>query len=694
MDLDEQTTDNGLVLPDSIYTATLPSLVYAPDELGDLSLFPELGSRQSMDTWDLEEFGYTYEAPIVHRDRRMKGAHQPPEYYAYSPDRSETWEDGVHAIEDHDWAGTKAEYEQEDTTNASTPEVTTERDSEPAVLSRTEFDHHDTEIGQDPGSPKLPVQEELANQTCNGEVSSPPWIASPVRIQKSNPISVPENAHQNAAMIPEVETEMMRDNDIPMDDEVEIESANGATILTSDLRHAKSSSVHEEVLHDGGGIDEARDDSGVNDIVSGMSALLSESGEKSHGTTILAATSRNDTAHTYELEDSLDSLAQPSDSLAPSTANCASQPSISDEDIQQTLQTTAADVSLQDDAAGEVPEGLLAPSPSDHIAMEEPRENISSPEPRDDAEEPKSEAHEEILSSENMSESTLAQANEPEAMKPEQLENSGAVMEQSRDLPPLAVFTEGLSTPTSTEAITAADQQCAPESSLMASDHFKRSRSRSMDALLDSEQETPAKKKIKANNSAQPTAAEPEHVAEEIDDTEMKLPVEASKRLTPTKSPKEAKDGDEPVTNEAPKTKRKSKSVSLAYPQFQPYLTSSRRGSNQSKQPRKPSQKKPTSILKTTSALTLMAQYLPSGTSTPTKMIRPYFPKTTSTSATQQTIHPHQPSRIPSGTSTPPHTPQAPTRPSAPQRTSFQTANSHPSAPPSHQACISACTTT
>jgi hypothetical protein len=580
MNFDEQTTDNGLVLPDSIYTATLPSLVYAPDELGDLSLFPKLGSRQSMDTWDLEEFGYTYEAPIVHRDGKMKGAQQPPEYYAYSPDRSETWEDGVHAIEDHDWAGTKAEYEQEDTTNASTPEVTTERDSEPAVLSRTEFDHHDTEIGQDPGSPKLPVQEELANQTCDGEVSSPPWIASPVRIQKNNPISVPEDARQNAAMISEVETEMMRENDVPMDGEVEIESANGATTLTSDPRHAKSSPVHEQVLHGGGGIAEARDDPGVSDIVSRMSALLSESGGKSHGTTILAATSQNDTAHTHQLEGSLDSPAQPSDSLAPATANRASQASSSDEETQQTLEATAADVPLQDDAAVEVPEGLLAPSPSGHIAMEEPRENISSPEPRDDAEEPESEAHEEILGSENMSEYTLAQANEPEVMKPEQLDDRGAVMEQSRDLPPLAVFTEGLSTPTGTEASATVDQQSALENSSVVAGSSKRSRSPSLDVLLDREQETPAKKKIKANESAQPTVAELEPAVEAIDETEMKLPVEASKRPTPTKSPKGAKDGEEPVTNEAPKTKRKSRNVSLAYPQFQHHLTSSRRASN------------------------------------------------------------------------------------------------------------------
>jgi hypothetical protein len=634
MNLDEQTTDNGLVLPDSIYTARLPSLVYALDELGDLSLFPELGSRQSMDIWDLREFGYTYEAPIVHRDGRMNGAQQPPEYYAYSPDRSETWEDGVQAIEDHGWAGTKTEYEQEDITNASTPEVTTERDSEPAVLSRTEFDRHNTEIGQDPGSPKLPVQEELANQTCDGEVSSPPWIASPVRNQKSNPISVPEDAHQDAAMIPEVETEMMCDNDIPMDDEVEIESTNGATTLTSDLSHAKSSPVHEQVLHGGGGIDEVRDDPGVNDIVSGMSALLSESRAKSHGTTILAATSQNDTAHTHKLEGSLSSPAQPSDSLAPSTANCASQPSISDEDIQQTLQTTA-DVPLQDDAAGEVPEGLLVPSPSGHIAMEEPRENTSSPEPRDDAEEPESEAYEEILSSENMSESTLAQANEPEVMKSEQLEDSGAVMEQSQDLPPFSAVKDILSTPTSTEAITAADQQSTLESSLVASDHFKRSRSRSMDALLDSEQETPAKKKIKANESAQPTAAEPEPAAEKIGDTEPKLLADDTKRHILTKSPKEAKDGDEPVTNRAPKTKRKSKYVSLPYSRFQHQLTYSRPSSNQCNHPQSPSPKKPTSISKTTSVLTLMAPYLLSSTPTPTKIIRPYFPKTTSISATQ-----------------------------------------------------------
>jgi hypothetical protein len=108
-----------LFIPDTIYTTedsrdgVLPSQYYAPGQLGNLALFPELmNTPYPLDyvPWDLEELGYRYVAPVVHPDGRMEGGLHAPEYYAYSPrpHKIDRWEEGSEAIDDDDddgWLG-------------------------------------------------------------------------------------------------------------------------------------------------------------------------------------------------------------------------------------------------------------------------------------------------------------------------------------------------------------------------------------------------------------------------------------------------------------------------------------------------------------------------------------------------------------------------------------------------------------
>jgi hypothetical protein len=106
----DQTADKDLDLvpPSTIYSAQdfqenlWPSLAFVPEQLGDLSLFPDMPLLQPTG-WELENFGYSFDGPHVYADGHMDDALKPPEYYAYSPPRFDTWEDGLQAIEEFDW---------------------------------------------------------------------------------------------------------------------------------------------------------------------------------------------------------------------------------------------------------------------------------------------------------------------------------------------------------------------------------------------------------------------------------------------------------------------------------------------------------------------------------------------------------------------------------------------------------------
>lgn len=120
----DQTMDKklDLTLPATIYSRRdiqedlWSSLAFAPGELGDLSLFPEMPPLQTND-WSLETFGYVYDGPHVYEDGHMDNATHPPEYYLYSPPRNDTWEDGLQTIEDFDWSAI------ETADDVTTPEV-------------------------------------------------------------------------------------------------------------------------------------------------------------------------------------------------------------------------------------------------------------------------------------------------------------------------------------------------------------------------------------------------------------------------------------------------------------------------------------------------------------------------------------------------------------------------------------------
>jgi hypothetical protein len=562
MDLDEQTTDDCVVLPYSIYAAEdisgreLPSLCYTAEELGDTLLFAKLGSLQTMGLWDLEELGYTYDALIVRHDGKIEGAQQLPDYYAYSPDRTHTWEDGLQAIEDHDWSANKEKHKEEEVTNTSTMEATTDRSPEIAGLCFTKSDERN-EFSRFPNSLKPRVQQEVVGQPRRDEVSSPPWIASLSKIREDDALFERKHAFEETVAVPASETEAARDA-VSMTDEVlvQVEPTEATPTLISDPKHTVVSPGHEEFLHDSSVIGEREEPSGLDDIVTRFSALMSNSMGKPHGTAAFDDTLQNGVECAHSPDSSQNLPVKPSKSLAPSIAESSPPASIMDGGLQCGSEAISADAILKD--------GFPGSSPSGEMTVKEPGEKATTPGPKEYAEDLATEALEDNSSSETMPESIPIKTDKPEHEVIVQPEDSGTRGEQGRDLPPFAEMLEILSIPIGVETSTADDQHSAPEDSSVVADQLKRSRSPSMDASLNDEQETPAKKKIKASESVQPIALESELSSEDVDDTEVILPVVASKRPAPTEPPKETKAGNGKVPN----TRRKSKIVSCPFPLY------------------------------------------------------------------------------------------------------------------------------
>jgi hypothetical protein len=557
MDLDEQTTDDCVVLPYSIYAAEdisgreLPSLCYTAEELGDTLLFAKVGSLQTMGLWALEELGYTYDALVVRHDGKIEGAQQLPDYYAYSSDRTHTWEDGLQAIEDHDWSANKEEHKEEEVTNTATMEATTDRSPEIAGLSFTKSDERN-EFSRFPDSLKPQVQQEVIGQPRRDEVSSPPWIASPSKIREDDALFERKHAFEKTVAVPASETEAARDA-VSMTDEVlvQVEPTEATPTLISDPKHTVVSPGHEEFLHDSSVIGEREEPSGLDDIVTRFSALMSDSTGKSHGTAAFDDTLQNGVERAHSPDSSQNLPVQPLKSLAPSIAESPPPASIIDEGLQRSSEAISADAILKD--------GLSGSSPSGEMTVKEPGEKATTPGLKEYAEDLATEALEDSLNSETMPESMPIKTDDREHQVIVQPEDSGTRGEQGRDLPPFAKMLEILSMPTGVETSTADDQHSAPEDASVVADQLKRSRSPSMDASLDDDQETPTKKKIKASEPAQPIAPESELSSEDVDDTKVTLPVAVSKRPASTKSPKEIKAGN----GKAPKTRRKSKIVSF-----------------------------------------------------------------------------------------------------------------------------------
>jgi hypothetical protein len=545
MDIYEQSTDNCVVLPNSFYipedisNGELPSVCYTTENLGDTSLFAKLGSLQTMDPWDLEELGYTYDALIVRHDGRIEGAEQSPDYYAYSSARSDTWDAGLQAIEDHEWSANKVGYEADEVANACTAESITGPQPETAAPSLTKLDNHD-DFSRSSESPEPLVLEEVADQSRRDEVSSPLLISRPSKRHGDDALFVREDVFEETTMVPATDADSARD-DVSMPDEVvEIESAEAAMTLTSDPRHANALPAQEELLHDDSVVDESNDQFGPDDIVTGLSALMSNPTGKPHDTAALDDTSQNGVERAHSPHSSRDLPVQPSKPVAPSLADSPSPARISDQGLQPSSEAKIAYARLENGATDEVPGHPFASSPSGQMIIKEPGENVTTSEPREYAEDLATEALEDLLSSEAMRDSSPTQIDEQEHEETEQPEDSVTVGEL-----------EIISIPTNTEALATDNQLSAPVDSSEVPDQLKRRRS------LDDEQETPAKKKTKANESAQPTASESELSSEDVDET-VTLPMAASRRLAPTKSPKETKAGND----KGPKRKRKSKNVS------------------------------------------------------------------------------------------------------------------------------------
>ncbi|KAI4910951.1 hypothetical protein J4E90_007208 [Alternaria incomplexa] len=85
---------------------SLPSCTaYGPDLYGELVGY-EMLEAEVVASWSMEELGYTNDAQHVHTDGRIEGQQHPPDYYADSS-YTDTWEDGLHEIENFDWASDK-----------------------------------------------------------------------------------------------------------------------------------------------------------------------------------------------------------------------------------------------------------------------------------------------------------------------------------------------------------------------------------------------------------------------------------------------------------------------------------------------------------------------------------------------------------------------------------------------------------
>lgn len=95
----------GIYSQQNIVHGSLPSLAFAPGELGDLSLFPGMPHMQrAVNPEDNIDVGFIKKTSKVLLNGRIEGGIHEPEYYEYSPSREDTWEDGAQAIEDFDWS--------------------------------------------------------------------------------------------------------------------------------------------------------------------------------------------------------------------------------------------------------------------------------------------------------------------------------------------------------------------------------------------------------------------------------------------------------------------------------------------------------------------------------------------------------------------------------------------------------------
>jgi hypothetical protein len=175
---------------------TLPFSVFSHGELGDLSLFPQMPPLQRQSSWDLGDFGYPYETPLVHLSGRMEGAQRPPDYHAYSPPRLDTWEDALQAIEEFDWPTPEETLDPDVAASPLAAESTSKEGTESDVqeLIANESKKFQAEPQGEDERPNK--RQRFETQTIvSQDVPTPPWDAIPEVIQIKDALHPPSCGH-------------------------------------------------------------------------------------------------------------------------------------------------------------------------------------------------------------------------------------------------------------------------------------------------------------------------------------------------------------------------------------------------------------------------------------------------------------------------------------------------------------------
>jgi hypothetical protein len=593
-------TDNDHLWSSAVYTpeeirdGKLPSLVYAHDsvrEAADISiLLPDLMPLQTPDPLPLEMLGYTYDAPSFRHDGSIEGAQHLPEYYAYSPDRSNTWEEGLETIDDFDWALNDEQHERDGATHTSATNLTTEPCAETTVLSLIYSNQQAVEVSQNPPSPKSLVQKENAIQITPDAVPSPSWIPSPSKIQDSDAASISEVVSAKSALEVEVEPEGGRSNATTTSTEAEIEPEGVATPVVPDPSHPNTSSIREPQAHD---IAEPKDHSANHNVVGGLLTLPDDVEGKAYGAETLSDVSRNILVHTEDPDTFGTLAARFSDFLVLSNLETSAlfspTSNVSTEEAQCKTDSQGEDKQLHD-GVDVVPNSSLELSPLEDIECMVPGEDDPCLESNQDVQ---SEVPEQSLTLELKPEPMSTLFDHSEEMEVEELESGDAKEEQSRALPPFSAMMQILSLPVTTGTSTAADEQTDPKTSaptIVADDLLKRTRSTRTDTSSDNEGAAPARKKSKAGSPTE-SAVIFESTSSEVDETKAELPIDALKRLTPIKSPKE---GGEGVTRESLEITQEGNNVRSPHHEYRQQLTFRRHTSHH---PRIPMLKKLRSTL-------------------------------------------------------------------------------------------------
>jgi hypothetical protein len=496
----------------------LPSLVYAQSELVESRLFPNMPSIQAPpSSWDLEEFGYMYDAPSVDKDGRMEGAQQPPDYYAYSPTRPDIWEDGAQAIEDFDWTAPGEDLEYFETTRAITVEPRIAFEDEQPVQPDNANYHQDVADNEIAQTPPAQVEEHQPYMTkdLEGETlplqraTLLPWIPSPPTSQTIDPSTATVT--------------------VPIDIE---ETATSAEVEDNSvlLREAKPVLTHSEPA------------------ASSFPVTSDEQADEMKADNSLSLT-------IIVIPDAvIPEQADPRDST---------ESSVTHDDARVTGGNQSWDTQLQQAAANDTLDGFTEEgagiehekSTQGATATNDPEARASDAEPavrndmRDTIEPMSNESIDHDNDEDEIYETASDSTPQP-ALSPPNIPNIVKSKESDIDTPealddvsPSTELTsEALMPPPVIEAHTATEEQPATTKDhkfeQVVTDGRKRIRSTKANAASDAEGETPVKK-TKTSGSKESKAANLKHVEEEFKQLKTESPIAQLSRLTATKSPKE-----------------------------------------------------------------------------------------------------------------------------------------------------------